>query len=124
MQRGASTWPRAGCSGHQWRPSTIIIACGDGNFYATHLRYSAYGGKTARASGSLVDNDCEPDCVGGTFHSYVGSVTLGDVATCDGRLYYDRIWWRFAGPHPFRDGNVLLAPEACPPPHIGAPPWQ
>lgn len=104
-----------GCTGHAFQPRQIVIACGDGNFYAAGLHWSAYGGRTARATGRLDSNDCRPSCVAGHFHSYAGAVTLGRVASCHGRLYYDRLTWRFSGHGPFRNGSVSIRPQACSP---------
>jgi hypothetical protein len=32
--RGHGVWVASACSGHHREPNQIIIACGDGNFYA------------------------------------------------------------------------------------------
>jgi hypothetical protein len=105
----------AGCTGHSYRPRKITIACGDANFYAARLRYRAYGGPTARATGRLVENKCVPSCVAGKFASYRGSIQLSDVRTCDGRLYYERLSWTFIGtsPNPSRRGSMTIKPQAC-----------
>ena len=41
------------CSGHAYRPTTIIIACGTGQFYVTNLKYRSYGQPTAVATGGF-----------------------------------------------------------------------
>ena len=103
------------CTGHAFKPKAIIIACGDGNFRASHLHYSRYGGRTAKASGTLVENRCVPNCASGKFVSYPGSIKLSDVRTCQGSLYYERIAWTFTGtsPNPSRRGSVTIKPQAC-----------
>jgi hypothetical protein len=102
------------CTGHAMKPRMIFITCGDGNFFAAHLRYTRYGGRTARATGQLVDNNCRPDCAAGKLVSYPGTITLSEIRPCHGRLYYDRISWRFLrGPYP--NGHQNIRPDACSP---------
>jgi hypothetical protein len=103
------------CTGNAFKPKRITIACGDANFFASHLHYSRYGGRTAKAVGKLVENNCVPSCVGGRFVAYPGSVKLSDVQTCNGRLYYERIAWTFmaTNPNPSRRGSVTIKPQAC-----------
>lgn len=114
------------CTGHTYKPRTIVIACGDGSFYASHLRYRSYGGSTARARGKLVANDCKPSCVAGKFHAYPGRIKLSHVATCNGRRYYERISWTFTGRHDGqrRTGSASIKPDTCagpsPPPPVGS----
>jgi hypothetical protein len=104
-----------GCTGHSYKPQRITIACGDGNFYAAHLRYRSYGGPTAKAVGKLVQNDCVPSCVAGKFVSYPGAIKLSQVRACQGRLYYERIAWTFTGasPDPARRGSIGIKPQTC-----------
>jgi hypothetical protein len=102
-----------GCHGHAWRPRTIIIACGDGNFYATGLRYSRYGGHVGRAKGQLHDNTCRPDCVHGHFVSYRGEITLSNIRRCRGRRYYTRISWRYTQQSPYPNGHTRISPFSC-----------
>ena len=104
-----------GCTGHAYQPTTIIIACGTGQFYVSNLKYRSYGGATAIATGRLHLDDCNPNCAQGAFRSYRGRVRLSQVAACRGRLYYDEISWRFLGrsPTPNSTGTQNIAPEDC-----------
>ena len=89
-----------GCIGHASRPSSITLACGDGNLYATGIRYRTYGQNVARASATMHLNDCTPNCAAGRFHSYRGTLLLRNIVRCsDGRLYYSRARYSFAAPH-------------------------
>jgi hypothetical protein len=90
----------SGCSGHAYKPSRITLACADGNLYATGISYRGYGQNVARASATIHLNDCTPNCAAGHFHSYRGTLSLRDIVRCsDGRLYYSRARYGFAGPH-------------------------
>ncbi|HEY1688582.1 MAG TPA: hypothetical protein VGF95_06920 [Solirubrobacteraceae bacterium] len=89
-----------GCSGHFYKPSKVILACADANLYITGLKYSAYGTSSARAAGTIHLNACTPDCAGGHFHTYPGSIRFFDVVKCsDGRRYFSRAKYRFSGPN-------------------------
>jgi hypothetical protein len=103
------------CSGRYRRPKTIVIDCGNGTFYASHLRYSRYGHRRAEATGKLFYSSCFPDCPSVQFNSYRGSITLSHIGFCHGRRYYERIAWRFDGRRPFPNGAATLRPVACRP---------
>jgi hypothetical protein len=94
------------CMQHHVRPARIFIACGDGNFYASGLTYSSYGGGVSRARGTLTQNTCTPACFDGSFVSRPGTIQLSHIAVCQGRFYYDEISWRFLQPSPFPANNT------------------
>lgn len=47
------------------RPKTYLLACGDGSVGLIHVKWKAFGGQTARGTGTLVVNRCEPNCAAG-----------------------------------------------------------
>jgi len=51
------------------KPVQLVLACGDGNYYLSGLRWSGWGSATAAATGKAVANDCTPYCAAGHFHS-------------------------------------------------------
>jgi hypothetical protein len=68
------------------RPSQIMVACGDGNFYVTRLRWSRWAAIDAWARGSGHLNDCKPYCAAGHFHSYAVSVRLSRPELCSHQI--------------------------------------
>ena len=66
------------------RPHTVVFACGDGNFFATRLRWTRWDASQAFATGIGHQNDCTPDCAGGRFHAYPVSVHLTTPLVCAG----------------------------------------
>lgn len=48
-------------------PSSVVLACEDGNASVENLVWSSWGQNEARASGNFVANDCTPSCAGGRF---------------------------------------------------------
>jgi hypothetical protein len=77
------------CRQSQVRPSSIVLACADDNTMLTHLRWSSFGGATARASGDYAYNDCNPYCAAGHVHSYPVTVVFSAPKRCpDGHRDY------------------------------------
>jgi hypothetical protein len=70
------------CTKSQVRPPSVIIACGDGNILLIHLKWTSFGGATARGSGDYSANDCKPYCAAGKFHSYPVKVALSEAMVC------------------------------------------
>jgi hypothetical protein len=94
------------------RPSRILIACGDGNFYVTSLRWSSWTPTGARGRGTAHQNDCKPYCAAGHFHSYRGiTVRLSRPRACKGEEQFRRLSWRYGTAHPsgvVRSGFVRM----------------
>ena len=85
-----------GCRGHVFEPRKVILACADANLYVTGLSYGSYGSREAKARGIFHLNDCTPDCAGGRFHTYHGTIRLFDVVRCaDGRRYFAQARYSF-----------------------------
>jgi hypothetical protein len=83
------------------RPSRILIACGDGNFYMTGLRWSSWTSAGARGRGTAHQNDCKPYCAVGHFHTYRGiTVRLSRPRSCRGEEQFRRLSWRYGAAHP------------------------
>lgn len=82
-------------------PSSIVLACADGNASVENLVWASWGQSEARASGNYVANDCTPSCAGGTFHRYPAAVILGDVGTVRGTGYFTTLTVLFSGSSPF-----------------------
>ena len=57
-------------------PSSVVLACGDGNASLTDLHWSSWTATGAVGSGEFTHNLCEPDCADGTFVSEPTQVRL------------------------------------------------
>jgi len=89
------------------RPAAITIACADGNFFLSKLRWSGWSGPVARAAGLANANDCTPNCAAGRFHHWKVRVALSAPTVCRGfsrrlprRRYYDTVTVVAVGAHP------------------------
>ncbi len=81
------------------RLRSIVIACGDGNFYVTGLRWSRWDPLRADGVGAGHENDCTPTCVAGHFHVYPIALRLDRPRVCGARRAreFTRIAWTFTG---------------------------
>jgi hypothetical protein len=75
-------------------PTSMVLACADGNLTLEGLSWSGWGKPTATATGDAHANDCDPYCAAGTFRTYPVSVTASDPQTCrSGRRQYTHLVW-------------------------------
>ncbi|MBK5307951.1 MAG: hypothetical protein JJD92_14800 [Frankiaceae bacterium] len=58
------------CTDRPVRPHYVVLTCADAGSTADKLSWSSWGGEEATASGLLIENDCDPTCVGGTKRDY------------------------------------------------------
>ena len=104
-----------GCdTGAQVRPTTIQVACGDGNFFITGLKWTTWAPKAAAATGTGHQNDCKPYCAAGHFHVYPLTLRLSRPVKCsNGRVEYTRFTYRFTKSKPplaTRWSNTITSP--------------
>jgi hypothetical protein len=84
LQRLAEQHPHAAdvkayvCEGDDYEPTSILIACGDGNVRVTGLRWSSWTTDQAVGTGAWRQNDCKPDCADGRFIDYPVSLVLSE----------------------------------------------
>lgn len=77
------------CKHSQIKPTQIVVYCGDANGAFLNLRWSSFGGSTARGEGTWSVNDCNPNCAAGHVHGYPVTVTLSQARKCpDGKKDY------------------------------------
>jgi hypothetical protein len=58
------------------KPATLDVTCADSNMNLLGLHWTGWGGPTTHATGTLLENNCTPDCATGTDIRYRASVTL------------------------------------------------
>jgi hypothetical protein len=64
------------------RPSSIVFACADGGFLVRRLEWRSWHRRSAFAHGVFHQNDCDPNCAGGTFHRMTGTLRLTHRRWC------------------------------------------
>ena len=92
------------CSGKlQVKPSQVIFACGDGNFFAHGLHWTSWGAGTTSATGTGQFTDCTPNCALGKAHSAPIRVIASGRQSCPGgRPAYATVTFAWIGPSPGR----------------------
>ena len=89
------------CDAPSYRPRSIIIACGDGNFGLTALRWRGWNDAVATARGEAYANDCLPSCAGGRLHRYPVRLRAYRARTMGGDGFaYTRLRISFPGARP------------------------
>jgi hypothetical protein len=102
-----------GCSGSDraaYKPATVIIACGDGNFRIERLSWTSWNSTGAAGKGTGKVNTCTPNCAQGKFKSYKVKLTAHrPVACANGKREFSRLTYKYTGKHPSgtpRSGTV------------------
>jgi hypothetical protein len=85
------------CLNPGYKPRSIIVACGDGNFFLTGLRWLGWNRRVTRSRGTAHANDCIPYCAAGHFHPYPVKVVLSRRKLCHNvdRYVYTRLDYRY-----------------------------
>lgn len=81
-------------------PSSLVLACADGNFSLANLKWTGWGKPPAKATGTVHMNDCTPTCVAGHFHSYRVQVIADKLVSCGRAKVYEHLLMIYPGPHP------------------------
>lgn len=101
----------AGCLSPEFKPMDVLLACGDGTASFSVGRWSRWTRQSARAVGTAIIDDCDPNCVAGHFHSHLAALILDRPRTCHGTRRFTRLRLVFAT----RPARVQPAPTtfAC-----------
>ena len=75
------------CGREQFKPTRIIVSCGDGGIWLGKLSWSRWDGNAAVGTGSYNENTCTPTCSAGRTVSKPVKVTLSKPKTCPGRAH-------------------------------------
>jgi hypothetical protein len=84
-------------------PKTFILSCADANSDLGRLSWTSWTPGLASAKGVLEENDCNPYCAAGHFHSYPAVVVLwGNAAVKNhpGQRCYTRVTTILTGVRP------------------------
>jgi hypothetical protein len=104
------------CTKAAYKPTRLLLACGDGTNYLTGMAWSRWTARSATGSGTDEINDCKPDCASGHFHGYPTTVTLSKPKRCKRvkrHRVFGRIVLQYPNAHPGRSRS-LSAQLPCP----------
>ncbi|HEY4277165.1 MAG TPA: hypothetical protein VGM91_03035 [Conexibacter sp.] len=75
----------------QVKPKVFTLACGDGNVGLSSLRWTSFGGASARATGIFAVNQCDPNCASGTVLRRRVTVVATRPGMFGGKRTYSRL---------------------------------
>jgi hypothetical protein len=81
-------------------PGSFVLACADGYAYLSKMSWTSWTPRLASATGTFIENDCLPTCVGGHFHSYPALVVLWGAASMHGKQRFTELTLIFTGQRP------------------------
>jgi hypothetical protein len=104
------------CIHEAFKPSRVLIACGDGNLYMTGMHWSSWKRKSANGVGTAHLNDCTPFCAKGHFHKYRARIKLSSAHFCrkEGVTQFRRLRLTWVGATPPNTLGTISNPIACP----------
>ena len=103
------------CNSAVSRPKLLTLTCADANTVLKGLRWSSFGGKSARANGTFVMNTCEPDCAAGKDVSYPVIAKASEARSCKkGIRVYNKLTLIFTGKAPKRSASLEHWTLGCP----------
>ena len=104
------------CKHEQYKPTEIVISCGDGNDVLKGLSWSAWTASKATGAGTNSVNTCTPSCAGGHFKSYAVTVTLSGPRQCRKAKHkvFGTAALHFTGARPSHVPSTQKLPIACP----------
>jgi hypothetical protein len=112
---GASNLKITNCIEATSRPKTLTLTCGDGNTVLSGLRWSTFGGASARAGGTFKMNTCKPNCASGKVVSYPVTVTATSPRSCKAGLrVYNKLSLKFTGRKPSSANSLKNWTLGCP----------
>ena len=97
------------------KPTSIVLACADGNFGLKRLKWIGWGSSRAAATGVAYANDCKPFCAAGHFHQYKAVVVVDGSQRCGRTTEFSRLTIAFVGPSPYPKAKAsdLVYPLRC-----------
>jgi len=87
------------CDEAVYRPSNVIVACGDGGIRLSGIRWRHWDRAAATGSAAMTANTCDPSCAEGEAARFKVSVRAYRIRRCEdtGRYQYTRLRIRFVG---------------------------
>jgi hypothetical protein len=103
----------ANCDKPTYKPTRIVVACGDGNNRLARIKWESFGTDAASGTATAIVNDCEPNCGAGTFHHFRAVVTLNKPKDCGRYRQFTRLVERFTDETPESFGSKVVERFPC-----------
>src|SRR5204862_248935 len=87
----------SGCTTPSYKPTQIVITCGDANSVLARIKWESYGTDVASGSAIALVNACDPNCAQGRFHRYPAVVDLKSPRDCGRYKQFTKLVETFTG---------------------------
>jgi len=106
-------FPR-GCAKPSYKPTQIIVTCGDANTVVQKISWKSYGEMSAEGSGTAAVNACDPNCADGKFEKFPATVALSKPKDCGkGVTQFTSLVMTYTGAKPGSTGSQISEEFPC-----------
>jgi hypothetical protein len=105
------------CTHADFKPKTIILACGDGGAYVQKMTWSQWTTTGANGTGTYTYKTCTPNCAAGGTKSVPAKVALSKPKVCPKTKKgkdFTKAAITFTGTRPPNTGRTLKLTLGCP----------
>jgi hypothetical protein len=103
-----------GCAKPSYKPTQIIVTCGDANTVVQQITWKSYGEKSANGSGTAAVNDCDPNCAAGHALKSPATVVLSKPKDCgNGVTQFTSLVMTYTGAKPRSAGSQISEEFPC-----------
>jgi hypothetical protein len=112
---GSKVYFPSSCTNTKYKPTHVIIACGDAALRVNQLTWKHWGAKTATGKGVGATNTCNPSCAQGKFEHDPAKVRLSRPKLCASvdRTVFTRLELTFTAGRPFGINRSTTFPFPC-----------
>lgn len=104
----------ANCFKPKFKPSAVVIACGDAGLIVENVIWSSWTRKAAQGTGTGVAKTCDPDCAtGGTVTAPI-ALALNKARKCsNGKRIFTRLHYTWPSGSPVGGPAAVAIPFGC-----------
>jgi hypothetical protein len=103
----------ANCGKPTYKPTKIVVTCGDANNQLVNIKWESYGTDVASGKATAKVNDCQPNCASGKPKNYPAVVDLKKPKNCGGGVtQFTKLVETFTGSKP--QGSKSKVSESFP----------
>ena len=115
MRAGTRIKVYGNCTTPSIEPAEIVLACADYGVLVEGLRWTSWTAASALAAGTLVYNDCRPDCAEGHYHHVPGTrvILTVPVHLPGGQVVWSQIQ-EYPEPPGYKTGPFHGGPQPLP----------
>jgi hypothetical protein len=102
------------CGKPTYKPTKIVVTCGDANNVLTKIKWESYGTTAASGSATALVNECDPNCASDKAKKFPAVVTLTKPKNCGkGVTQFTKLVETFTGSRPSGTGKKVSESFPC-----------